>query len=160
MAPYEEAGFELEENKMSGAAEGETGVEVCANCGAAAVDEMKLTECDDCDLVRYCSDKCKEYHLQQHNEECKKRAAELLHDEILFSQPESNYPGDCPICFLPLPHDPQKSGFYPCCSKLICYGCVFANLLSNLGDVEKVLSLAYSVELRVQMTMKKLTGNS
>ena len=72
----------------------------CAACGIAEVDNIELEECDACQSVRYCSDKCREEHQQQHDEECKKRVAEL-HDEILFRQPESSHYGDCPICFLP-----------------------------------------------------------
>ena len=83
----------------------------CAGCGKAEVDEIKLTKCTDCDLVRYCGDKCQEEHRSQHEEECKKRAAELR-DELLFKQPESNHKGDCPICFWPLPIDPQKTNLY------------------------------------------------
>ena len=28
----------------------------CASCGIAEVDEIKLKKCDDCDLVKYCSE--------------------------------------------------------------------------------------------------------
>ena len=100
----------------------------CASCGIAEVDDIKLKNCDDCDLVRYCSDKCQRAHRLQHKHECKKRSAELR-DEILFKQPESSYLGDCPICCLPLPLDPEKSVSYSCCSKVICNGCNFANVL-------------------------------
>jgi len=41
---------------------------VCASCGIAEVDEIKLTECDSCDLVRYCSDKCQQDHRMQHKQ--------------------------------------------------------------------------------------------
>jgi hypothetical protein len=61
---------------------------LCANCGIAQVDDIKLEECDGCDLVKYCSDKCSEEHQEQHEEECKKRKAEL-HDRKLFTQPEN-----------------------------------------------------------------------
>ena len=98
----------------------------CASCGVAEVDDVKLKDCDDCDLVRYCSDECQEDHRPRHEEECKRRAAELK-DEILFKQPESSYLGDCPICCLPIPLDPEKSGLYSCCSKRICKGCHYAN---------------------------------
>eukprot|EP00984_Skeletonema_dohrnii_P003671 scaffold1271_cov149-Skeletonema_dohrnii-CCMP3373.AAC.1 len=37
--------------------------------------------------------------------------------------------GECPICFLPLPLDPQKSVMNSCCSKMICDGCSYANKL-------------------------------
>ncbi len=76
----------------------------CACCGIAEVDDIKLTECDGCDLVKYCSDECQIEHKPQHEQTCKKRAAELR-DELLFKQPESTHLGDCPICCLPLPLD-------------------------------------------------------
>ena len=98
----------------------------CASCGIAGIDDIKLKDCDDCDLVKYCSDECKKDHRPKHKEECKKRAAELK-DEILFRQPESSCYGDCPICCLPLPLDPKKSAMMSCCSKYICKGCAFAN---------------------------------
>eukprot|EP00985_Skeletonema_marinoi_P021564 scaffold13283_cov71-Skeletonema_marinoi.AAC.5 len=98
----------------------------CASCGIAAVDDVKLKECDDCDLVKYCSDECKQNHKSQHKEACKKRAAELR-DELLFSEPESSYLGDCPICMIPLSLDPEKSTMMSCCSKVICDGCSHAN---------------------------------
>jgi len=98
----------------------------CASCGIAEVDEIKLKECDDCDLARYCSDACQKEHKSQHQQECKKRAAELR-DEILFKQPESTHIGDCPICMVPLPLDSTKSIMWSCCSKIICNGCAYAN---------------------------------
>ena len=98
----------------------------CASCGVAEVDDVKLKNCDDCDLVRYCSDDCRQDHRPQHEEECEKRAAELK-DEVLFKQPESSHMGDCPICCLPVPIEKQKSILYPCCCKRICRGCSLAN---------------------------------
>jgi len=96
----------------------------CASCGVA--DEVKLNECATCKLARYCSDACQENHTAQHEEACKKRAAELR-DEILFKQPDSTHHGDCPICMIPLPLDTSKSSLYSCCSKRICIGCHYAN---------------------------------
>ncbi len=104
----------------------------CASCGKAEVDDIKLKDCDDCDLVKYCSDKCQRDHLTEHEKACKERAAELR-DEILFRQPESSHRGDCPICFLPLPIELKKSSLYACCSKLVCSGCVYANKLRGLN---------------------------
>ena len=98
----------------------------CASCGIAEVDNIKLKDCDGCDLVRYCSDECQQNHKAEHKEACKKRAAELR-DNILFKQPESTHLGDCPICCLPLPLDPTKSTLMGCCSKVICNGCDHAN---------------------------------
>ena len=98
----------------------------CACCGIAEIDDIKLMECDGCDLVRYCGDECKREHETQHEEDCKKRAAELR-EELLFKQPENSHRGDCPICSLPLPLDLSKSTMYECCSKFICKGCLLAN---------------------------------
>ena len=94
----------------------------CANCGVAEIDDIKLKDCDGCDLVKYCSDNCREEHQEQHEEECKKRKAKL-HDDDLFEQPGSSHLGECPICFLPMPLLPQKVGFHSCCGKLLCDGC-------------------------------------
>ena len=98
----------------------------CASCGIAEGDDIKLVPCDGCDLVRYCRDECREYNKSEHEEACKKRAAELR-DELLFKQPESTHLGDCPICMIPLPIELKKSTIYDCCSKIICDGCFYAN---------------------------------
>ncbi len=98
----------------------------CANCGAAEVDNIKLEECDGCGLVKYCSDKCKKEHREEHEEECKKWRA-LLHDKTLFTQPDETHLGECPLCFLPLPIDIEKTTFYSCCCKSICNGCSYAD---------------------------------
>ena len=99
--------------------------EHCAGCGIAGVDDVKLKKCA-CKLVQYCGVECQRKHRPQHKKECKKRIAELR-DELLFKQPESRHNGDCPICCLPLPLDPQEISFMPCCCNLICYGCDYAN---------------------------------
>ena len=105
----------------------------CASCGIAEVDDEKLTKCDGCDLVRYCSDACQEDHRPEHEAECKERAAELR-DEILFRQPEGSHMGDCPICCLPLSIDLKQSSMYPCCCKVICKGCSLANKLRQFRE--------------------------
>ena len=107
----------------------------CANCGIAEVDDIKLEDCTDCDLVKYCTDKCREDHREQHEEECNNRKA-LLHDRKLFTQPDETHHGECPLCFLLLPIDPRKSTFHTCCSQTICLGCLYANAQSN-GDTVK-----------------------
>jgi tetratricopeptide (TPR) repeat protein len=107
--------------------------EVCASCGIAAVDDIKLKFCDDCDLVKYCSDKCQENHRERHEEECKKQKAEM-HDKRLFSQPDSSYLGECPICCLPLPVEANKSTTMSCCSKSICKGCNYANRMREIEE--------------------------
>ena len=106
----------------------EASASCCASCGIAEIDDVKLMECDGCDLVRYCSSECKEDHTSDHEEACKKRAAELR-DELLFKQPEGTHLGDCPICCLPLPLDRSKSGAQACCSAIICRGCSAFNQL-------------------------------
>ena len=103
---------------------------MCANCGIAQVDDIKLEECSGCDLVKYCSDECREEHRQQHEEECKKRKAELR-DKELFEQPDGTHLGECPICFIPMSLDPKKSTFCSGCCKLVCNGCEYANDMSN-----------------------------
>ena len=54
-------------------------------------------------------------------------------EEILFSQPPGSFLGDCPICFLPLSHDLNKSVMHSCCVKTICIGCLHANKMHK-GD--------------------------
>jgi hypothetical protein len=99
----------------------------CASCGQAEIDDIKLKKCNGgCDLVKYCRDVCQENHRKQHEEECKKRRAELR-DRDLFRKSEGSYLGECPICCLPLPLDENKSTMMPCCSKNICRGCEYAN---------------------------------
>jgi hypothetical protein len=106
---------------------------MCASCGIAEGDGIKLKKCTACKSVRYCSVECQKDHRPKHKKSCKKRAAELR-DEILFRQPESSHVGDCPICLLPLPIDPRKSTMQSCCSKLICDGCVYTNQMREAKE--------------------------
>ena len=46
--------------------------EVCASCGKAAVDDVKLKKCA-CNLVKYCSVACQKDHRPQHKKICKKK---------------------------------------------------------------------------------------
>jgi len=107
---------------------------VCANCGTPEVgkNKLELEECTACQSVRYCGDKCREEHQELHNEMCEKRQAEM-HDKQLFTQPEGTHRGECPLCFLPLPIDADKSTFHPCCSQIVCRGCDCANRKSGGG---------------------------
>ena len=99
----------------------------CASCGIAAVDDVKLMDCTGgCDLVKYCGDNCQENHREQHEDECKKKLAEIR-ERDLFEQPDESHLGECPICCLPMPLDAHKSTFMGCCSKRICNGCCYAN---------------------------------
>jgi hypothetical protein len=100
--------------------------EVCASCGKAEVDDVKLKICA-CKLVKYCTIGYQKNHRPQHEEECKKRKTELR-DKDLFTQPDDSHLGECPICCLPQSIDTSKSTVMPCCSKLlICKGCSYAN---------------------------------
>ena len=76
----------------------------------------------------------------------KEAEAELHHDDTLFSQPEGTHLGECPICFLPLPIEPQKSLFKTCCSEIICQGCRYANIMSNKHDEIKACSCPFCRE--------------
>ncbi len=120
------------ESKAAAESKADKNKNVCASCGIAEGDEIKLEDCNGCDLVRYCSDKCREEHREQHRVKCRKRAKKLR-DKILLSQPDGTHLGECPICFLPLPIDLQKSRFTTCCSKMLCYGCDYANCMSGGG---------------------------
>ena len=88
---------------------------------------------------------------QQHDEECKSRADEL-HDRELFTQPDETHLGECPLCFLPLPIDPLKFWFKPCCSRIICSGCLYAytksggNFISNINELLKAFSCPFCRE--------------
>ena len=136
----------------------------CANCGAAGSDDIKLMDCSACHLVKYCSVKCQKGHWPKHEKECKKRAAEL-HDEILFKQPESNHYGDCPICYLPLPLDPQKATMNSCCSKRICNGCNYANQKrEDEGRLQKKCALCRTAlpktdEQNIEQVRKRIEVN-
>ena len=110
----------------------------CANCGVAAVDEIKLKPCPHCDLVHYCSDECRQDHRELHEERCFEREAEI-HDEILFKQPESSHLGDCQICCLPMPLDINARSFRSCCGQRTCNGCFLVNAMYEVqrGEAEK-----------------------
>jgi tetratricopeptide (TPR) repeat protein len=107
--------------------------EVCAACGKAEVDDIKLRRCTACKLVKYCSVDCQKNHRPKHKKECKKRAAELR-DDKLFTKPDESHLGECPICCLPLSNDPDKSTMNSCCCKAICDGCGYANMKRELEE--------------------------
>jgi tetratricopeptide (TPR) repeat protein len=66
-----------------------------------------------------------------------------LRDDNLFRQPDGTHFGECPICFLPMPLDPQKITFKPCCGKMICLGCVCSSVVINKHDFEKTISCPF-----------------
>ena len=136
----------------------------CANCGKAAVDNVKLKICTACKLVKYCSVDCQKNHRPQHKKACKKRAAEIR-DGRLFTQPDESNLGECPICCLPLSLDVNKSTISSCCFKYICRGCEYAN---NKREIEQGLEhkCPYCRELvpktqeeAEKMAMKRVKAN-
>ena len=114
----------------------------CASCGIAELDDVKLMDCDGCDLVRYCSDACQQDHRPEHEAKCKKRASELR-DEILFKQPESTHLGDCPICCVPLAIEEEKVASLSCCSKVVCNGCAIAEFVRQRGQNRQYTSCPF-----------------
>jgi tetratricopeptide (TPR) repeat protein len=104
--------------------------EVCANCGKAAVDDVKLKKCA-CNLVKYCTVDCQKNHRPQHKKACKKRMAEIRDDD-LFTQPDGSHLGECPLCCLPLSIVQNASTLSSCCSQLICDGCEYANHIREM----------------------------
>ena len=155
----------------------------CAECGVAGGVSLKI--CKSCMHARYCNAACQHKHWPMHKKECKLRAAELR-DEALFKDPPSKE--DCPICFLPMPlkliccvslppatitsvpiNDfaianeglarMDTDGYYPCCGKSICKGCIhsfgtsgniwtcpFCNTDQEKTDEEQVEELTKRVE--------------
>ncbi len=128
---------------MSSAATGDNdaGDAICASCGITGGDNIKLKNCAACKHVKYCSVDCQRNHRPQHKRACKKRAAELK-DELLFKQPESAHLGDCPICFIPISLattededvDEARYSVLTCCGKVVCIGCVHANILREIEE--------------------------
>ena len=69
-----------------------------------------LRACAACRLVKYCGRDCQKSHRSAHKRDCKGRTAEL-YDEKLFTKPPPCE--DCPICFIPLPIERDKSVYRP-----------------------------------------------
>ena len=111
--------------------------------------------------ARYCSAACQMNHWPKHKTACKLRAAELR-NKALFKDPSAKE--DCPICFIPMPTtliccislplttiksvpiydfaeaneelaDEATEGYYPCCAKSICGGCIHS--FGKTGNNEK-----------------------
>ncbi len=165
----------------------------CASCGIEEIDDIKLIQCDVCDLVRYCSDDCQRDHKSQHAkvcktraaelrdellfkrllelskrvEACKKRVAALARDNLLFKQPECTHLGDCPICCLPMPlGGAKKCCMSECCSKTVCIGCAYADIIVRKGEREIDYTCAFCREPSVvteeeshKRRMKRIEAN-
>jgi len=105
----------------------------CANCGKGEeAGSNKLKACTACKLVKYCNRDCQIAHRPQHKKACKKRAKEL-HDELLFKQPPPLE--DCPICMIRLPTLGNGQTYKACCGKIICSGCMYADVYDHEGNV-------------------------
>ena len=105
---------------------------ICANCGKEGSDS-DMNICNKCKSVKYCNAACKKKHRSKHKKKCDRRVLEL-NDEKLFKQPPPPM-GDCPICFHLLPILNTGRGYYSCCGKTICSGCIHAVALRD--DEEK-----------------------
>ncbi len=120
-------------SSSAAAAEAEAKADICcANCGAAEVDDKKLKKCA-CNLVRYCNVDCQKEHRPKHKRACRNRLSQIREVQ-LFTQPDSTHLGECPICFLPLSLDEDKSSFFSCCYELICKGCDYAHNVQHGSD--------------------------
>ena len=108
---------------------------VCANCGKAGGDGVKLRNCTACLLVKYCGVDCQRAHRKKHKKACKKRASELK-DERLYRLGHERPEGDfCPICTLPIPLPMEKhSAINVCCMKKVCNGCNVAARRRGMGN--------------------------
>ena len=107
----------------------------CANCNKAESDDIKLKTCTACKLVKYCSRQCQAAHRPQHKNMCKKRVEELFDAELFKDPPKRE---ECPICTLPLPFESKYISFESCCGKLMCLGCVHAQLEQRSEDCRGV----------------------
>lgn len=107
---------------------------ICANCGKDEESSNSLRTCTACKLVKYCNREFQIAHRLQHKKECKKRAAELQHDEKLFKQPPPIH-GDCPICFVRMPSLFTGYRYMACCGKLVCNGCADAPVFDDQDKV-------------------------
>ena len=107
---------------------------LCASCGKAGGDGVKLRNCTACLIVKYCGVDCQRAHRKQHKKACKKRAAELK-AERLYGQGHERPEGDfCPICTLPIPLPMEKhSAINVCCMKKVCKGCAVAARQRGMG---------------------------
>ena len=75
--------------------------------------------------MKYCSRDCQVAHRPKHKKACKKRAAELFDIELFKDPPERE---ECPICMLPLPFGENQSMLKSCCGKVLCTGCIHAQI--------------------------------
>ena len=162
---------------------------ITACCGECGKDGgVSLKTCKSCRLVKYCNAECQHKHWSKHKIECKRRAAEL-HDEALFKEPPAKE--ECPICFLPMPSkliccvslpiatitsvpifdfseantelaNKATDGYYQCCSKSICAGCVYSSCMSGNNDKCPFCNsdrVNKTVEEDVKDNMKRVEAN-
>ena len=114
-------------------------VTTCAACGNEG-EQDSMNICNKCKMVYYCNAACKKKHKSKHKKKCDRRVAELHDEELFIDHPPQE---DCPICFLPLPHNPGESSFKSCCGKLICGGCIHGMVMEDIrrGKKEEELGM-------------------
>ena len=120
----------LSQQNIEDLSNNENDVSTCANCGKEG---SNLNICNKCKEATYCNAACKKKHRPKHKKQCERRVAEK-HDEALFREPPPLY-GECPICFLLLPIMNSGKSYMSCCGKMLCTGCVHADVYDNLGNV-------------------------
>ena len=105
-------------------------VSICANCGKEGANNI----CNKCKMVKYCNAACKKKHRHKHKKDCEEhvRLAAEQQDKELFKQQTPSE--DCPICFQRIPTLNTGRGYYNCCGKEICSGCVHAPVYDDQGN--------------------------
>ena len=128
---------------------------ICANCGKEG---NNLNTCNKCKLVKYCNAACKKKHRSKHKKKCERRVAELF-DIELFKQPPINE--ECPICFLALPSLDTHRGenYKTCCGKIICLGCIYADVVERIEKMPCVHSADLSLSIKARRSFCKDTLN-
>ena len=157
----------------------------CAECGKDG--GISLKTCKACMQVKYCNAECQHKHWPKHKIPCKIRVAELR-DEALFKDPPAKE--ECQICFLPMPkrliccvslppatvssvpiYDyaianeelvrMDTDGYYPCCGKTICVGCIYS--CRESGNDERCLfcnsDRGKTEEKKVEQMMKRVAAH-
>lgn len=102
--------------------------DICANCGKIGGDNndddnIIMTVCYGCRLVKYCGRDCKKMHSPEHTALCNQQAARLYEEKLFAIPPE---PGKCPVCLLRMPFEQGRISFRACCGQTICAGCMDA----------------------------------
>ena len=159
-----------------------------ARCCAECEEEggVSLKACKACMSVKYCNAICQRKHWAKHKTACKLRATELRYEALNKDPPPKE---DCPFCFLPMPVKLiccvslppatimsvpindfamaneelariDMEGYYTCCGKSICAGCVHSCRESgNDGKCPFCNAGGKTDEERLGEVMKRVEAN-